>query len=177
MKLQPHESHIPFTQQFMIDFNLFGMSMVNFSKVLYRQNPEKPGKPCRLFFTGHLVIVNLELLAGVDASIILPLGVKKTSHCALEVDVLAEDILNRLEQRGAAGNPGLAGIWAEERARRLLKGLSLEPTPPSTQSRPIIDPFGVEFDFLKDLKQRISKFTIQVSLFLKTISFKRLKFA
>ena len=34
--LQPHESHIPFPLQFMIDYNLFGMHHIHLSAVKFR---------------------------------------------------------------------------------------------------------------------------------------------
>ena len=34
--LQPHESHIPFPLQFMIDHNLFGMNNIHISDVKFR---------------------------------------------------------------------------------------------------------------------------------------------
>lgn len=42
-KLQPHEAHIPYILQFMIDYNIYGMSFVSFSKIKYRKDPENPG--------------------------------------------------------------------------------------------------------------------------------------
>lgn len=35
--LQPHESHIPFILQFLVDYNLYGMGHVHLSKVKFRQ--------------------------------------------------------------------------------------------------------------------------------------------
>ena len=34
--LQPHESHIPFVLQFMMDHNLFGMNHIHLSEVKFR---------------------------------------------------------------------------------------------------------------------------------------------
>ena len=34
--LQPHESHIPFPLQFMIDYNLFGMNHIHLSALKFR---------------------------------------------------------------------------------------------------------------------------------------------
>lgn len=34
--LQPHEAHIPFVLQFMIDYNLYGMNLVHFSSIRFR---------------------------------------------------------------------------------------------------------------------------------------------
>ena len=34
--LQPHEAHIPFVLQFMIDYNLYGMNFIHFSSIKFR---------------------------------------------------------------------------------------------------------------------------------------------
>jgi DNA polymerase zeta len=41
---QPHEAHVPYILQFMIDYNLYGMSHVNLKNVKFRRDPENPGK-------------------------------------------------------------------------------------------------------------------------------------
>jgi DNA polymerase zeta len=41
---QPHEAHVPFILQFMIDYNLYGMNLVNLENVKFRRDPENPGK-------------------------------------------------------------------------------------------------------------------------------------
>jgi DNA polymerase zeta len=41
---QAHEAHIPYILQFMIDYNLYGMNLVNLENVKFRRNPENPGK-------------------------------------------------------------------------------------------------------------------------------------
>ena len=35
-KLQPHESHVPFVLQFMIDHHLFGMNHIHLANVKFR---------------------------------------------------------------------------------------------------------------------------------------------
>jgi DNA polymerase zeta len=40
---QPHEAHVPYILQFMIDYNLYGMSNVNLKNVKFRRDPEHPG--------------------------------------------------------------------------------------------------------------------------------------
>jgi DNA polymerase zeta len=40
---QPHEAHVPYILQFMIDYNLYGMSHVNLKNVKFRRDPENPG--------------------------------------------------------------------------------------------------------------------------------------
>jgi len=41
---QAHEAHIPYILQFMIDYNLYGMNLVNLENVKFRRDPENPGK-------------------------------------------------------------------------------------------------------------------------------------
>jgi DNA polymerase zeta len=41
---QPHEAHVPYILQFMIDYNLYGMNLINLENVKFRRDPENPGK-------------------------------------------------------------------------------------------------------------------------------------
>lgn len=93
---QPHETHIPFVLQFMMDYNLHGMSRIKISQIKLRDDPDShfydrtsPSYP-------------------------------KQSYCVLEGDVLAENILNRLEISSNL-NPGIEALWADERQRRRNK--------------------------------------------------------
>lgn len=47
-RFQPHEAHIPFTLQFMMDYNVYGMSFITLEKVKYRRSPSNPGKQNRI---------------------------------------------------------------------------------------------------------------------------------
>ena len=38
---QPNEGHIPFLLQFFIDYNLYGMNLVNLGAVKFRRSPNK----------------------------------------------------------------------------------------------------------------------------------------
>lgn len=59
----------------------------------------------------------------VASDLYLSADVTRMSRCELEVDVVAADILNRLEVGDAIGsNPGLAALWEDERQRRRLRG-------------------------------------------------------
>lgn len=40
---QPHEAHVPYILQFMIDYDLYGMSHVILKNVKFRRDPEHPG--------------------------------------------------------------------------------------------------------------------------------------
>ena len=41
--LQPHESHVPFELQFLMDYNLQGMNLIHLRHVLFRQVDQSPG--------------------------------------------------------------------------------------------------------------------------------------
>ncbi|XP_066256625.1 DNA polymerase zeta catalytic subunit isoform X2 [Euwallacea similis] len=98
---QPHEIHLNFTLQFMIDYNLHGMSSIVMSNLKFRFNPEKPD-------------------TDIDKDLFLPYSIQKTSLCELEGDVLAENILNKQEilSGNLAVNPGIATLWEDEKQRR-----------------------------------------------------------
>lgn len=102
---QPHETHLPFALQFMIDYNLHGMSNLVLSNIKFRMNASG-------------------LNSNVSPELILPTTIKKVSVCEVEADALAEHILNRLEiTSGNIGvNPGIAALWADEMQRRRNKG-------------------------------------------------------
>jgi DNA polymerase zeta len=41
---QPHEAHIPYLLQLFIDYNLYGMNMVNLGAVKFRRSQQREGK-------------------------------------------------------------------------------------------------------------------------------------
>ncbi|XP_048520386.1 DNA polymerase zeta catalytic subunit-like [Dendroctonus ponderosae] len=104
---QPHEVHLNFTLQFMIDYNLHGMSNLLLSNMRYRLDPDKP-------------------YHDIDIEWFLPPSIEKISSCELEADILAENILNRQEilSGNLAINPGIAAIWDDEKQRRRNKNQS-----------------------------------------------------
>ncbi|KAK9875165.1 hypothetical protein WA026_005957 [Henosepilachna vigintioctopunctata] len=121
---QPHETHLNFTLQFMIDYNLHGMSNIILSEVKYRR--ELNVDDCN----------DEEVLA-------------KVSLCELECDTLGENIFNRkeVESGNLAANPGIAALWEDEQQRRRNKNedsqlphyLSLDKTNvPPTESHVIL---------------------------------------
>ncbi|XP_072939379.1 DNA polymerase zeta catalytic subunit [Epargyreus clarus] len=99
--LQPHESHLNFTLQFFIDFNLFGMSNIDLEKVKFRKSSvsQKSNEP----------------LDSPDEFTLKP-----ESICYYEADCIASHIINR--QRVGKGdgieNPGLEEVWDQELKRR-----------------------------------------------------------
>ncbi|KAF9417793.1 hypothetical protein HW555_005207 [Spodoptera exigua] len=104
---QPHESHLNFTLQFFIDFNLFGMSNIDLQCVKFR----KAGIPQN----------SNEAQSSDDV------GLKPESSCYFEADCAASHIINR--QRIGKGdgieNPGLEEVWNQESERRKQLNISL----------------------------------------------------
>ncbi|PAA46056.1 hypothetical protein BOX15_Mlig012441g1, partial [Macrostomum lignano] len=123
---QPFESHIPFGLQFLMDFNLYGMNFLHASVARRRgclgsdaeeeanEEPEAEGCP------------------GQAAD---PSPAPPATHCRVEVDISAVDILNRLEVDDNLGsNPGLTALWEEEIERRQELLGETPPSPPSSAS-------------------------------------------
>lgn len=107
---QPHESHVPYILQFLIDYNLYGMSFlyVPTCVVFHRQ--------------GTAGTVDDSYLKQIPSGQVLDRKVERMTVSQREVDAIAAHILNRLQvtpQDGAEhANPGIAFIWSDERARR-----------------------------------------------------------
>lgn len=55
--LQPHESHVPFVQQFLVDHNLHGMNFVDFREVAARM----PLPAVRTATAACIIVVSIEL--------------------------------------------------------------------------------------------------------------------
>lgn len=105
--LQPHESHLNFTLQFFIDFNLFGMSNIDLQCVKFRKAGISQ-------YSDNVQSSN-------------EFGLKAESTCYYEADCLASHIINR--QRIGKGdgieNPGLEEVWNQESERRKQLNVSL----------------------------------------------------
>ncbi|XP_054001717.1 DNA polymerase zeta catalytic subunit isoform X1 [Hylaeus anthracinus] len=113
--LQPHEAHIPFILQFMMDYNLYGMSLINLKDVKHRQ--------C-MYTDSKENSQNENSLSFSNSEKYLPGSVIRQSTCKLEVDAQATDILNRQEIQNVLDiNPGIAAIWNNEKCRREANGL------------------------------------------------------
>ncbi|XP_059056759.1 DNA polymerase zeta catalytic subunit isoform X1 [Achroia grisella] len=106
--LQPHESHLNFTLQFFIDFNLFGMSYIDLQNVKFRKSglSQSSNEPVQSVDDGSL---------------------KPESICFYEADCVASHIINR--QRIGKGdgieNPGLEEVWNQENERRKQLNISI----------------------------------------------------
>ena len=108
--LQPHFSHIPYTLQFMMDYNLQGMNMIHLRHCLFRRDKNFVGtsltkgpnssstshhtrneqiEPCSKGVSKHYNIRNPPA-----NEYLLPDNVARMSISELEIDAVAADILN-----------------------------------------------------------------------------------
>lgn len=109
--MQPHEAHIPYSLQFMVDHNLHGMSFVRVESFKFRR-PLSWAHDDRSKALGSG--------PGIWSLRNLPVeqfgDLEKQTTCELELDCCAKDIANASEKE--ALNPGLAALWQEEEDRR-----------------------------------------------------------
>jgi DNA polymerase zeta len=141
---QPFESHLQYLLQFMCDYNLYGCAYVDCAKVQFRGPVPDSDAMDITTHKWHDASIPDECIASPDQY-------PRQSHCTLEVDVCAEDILNRLELPSRPIHhdfleksielrtdekyvPSMAGLWRDETRRRKLRmGLtdpSSSPFPP-----------------------------------------------
>ncbi|KAF5278629.1 hypothetical protein FQA39_LY00671 [Lamprigera yunnana] len=135
---QLHESHIPFILQFMIDYNLHGMSFISLSQVFYRVNNDVSQDD-------------------IPSQFLLPPTVPKRTICYLEVDGLAEYIVNKIEvaMGKITKNPGIANLWADEEQRRRNKDENSQISPCMTQNRVNVPPTESHILYRNMLKDKV----------------------
>lgn len=126
--LQPYESHMQYLAQWMCDYNLYGCSYIECSKVKFRGPVPNYFDLTNALHQWHDRSISPE---DISDEVLLP----KQSHCALEVDVHVKDIMNRsnVESRQIHHdfiervNPlpidaklvqSMAGLWKDETRRR-----------------------------------------------------------
>lgn len=158
--LQPYEAHIQYIQQFMIDYNLYGMSLINLNSIKYRHS---------------LQVYTIEdnqsksSMDSPDSQMYLPTSVTRQSMCELEVDAHAAEILNRQSITEKLDlNPGLAAIWNEEKVRRAEAGLENAKSQllyPKTPSKIILPPTSSDIYQEAQLLKRLSSIS-QVYIFI-----------
>ncbi|XP_050394966.2 DNA polymerase zeta catalytic subunit [Patella vulgata] len=120
------------------------MNLINVAAVKFRKNkdqedtcsPKETTSPDS--FSGHSGLSTPTHRrwkhSNIERDLYLSDTVDKHSTCELEVDVIASDILNRLEVDANIGtNPGLAAIWEDERQRKRDLGESSQITPQQSQ--------------------------------------------
>lgn len=106
----PHEAHVPYVLQFMIDYNLYGMSFIHIPSeiVKFRRSNNDDVIP----------YTNLKSAQILDCEL-----ARKLSCSTLECDIGSNFILNRFQlisktTNAANSNPGIESIWNDEKLRR-----------------------------------------------------------
>ncbi|RMZ78528.1 hypothetical protein DV737_g3843, partial [Chaetothyriales sp. CBS 132003] len=129
--LQPYESHLQYVAQWMCDYNLYGCAYIDCAHVKFRGPVPRYVDMANHLHQWHDRSI---LPEHISDQFLLP----KQSHCALEVDVCTQDILNRnaVEPRfihhdfierlnpipeGAKLVQSMAGLWKDETRRRQMR--------------------------------------------------------
>ncbi|XP_023368247.1 DNA polymerase zeta catalytic subunit [Otolemur garnettii] len=166
---QPHEAHIPYLLQLFIDYNLYGMNLINLAAVKFRKarrkshNGIKPEINNRNLETIHRWKLN-SYTSYKESSLILE-GVEPQSTCELEVDAVAADILNRLDVEAQIGvNPGLQAIWEDEKQRRRNRNETSQISQPESQDRRFMPATESEKKFQKRLQEILKQNDFSVTL-------------
>nr|DBA26585.1 TPA: hypothetical protein GDO54_010826 [Pyxicephalus adspersus] len=168
---QPHEAHVPYLLQLFIDYNLYGMNLINLAAVKFRRARRK-GEGSQVLKVQEDPIQGSPFTAtfaqweadDIPSSLLLE-GVEPQSTCELEVDGVAADILNRQEIEAQIGkNPGLQAIWEDEKQRRREKKQSSQIGAPESQDRGFIAVTESERMFQKRLKEILKQNDFSVSL-------------
>lgn len=120
---QPHESHVPFILQFMIDYNLYGMSFIHVPAKLVRYRQQKHDPASEFSISGDDIEIEDSTLAHIDPGQILDRKIERMSTSKQEIDLNAAVILNRFQismtdEESEHANPGIAFLWSDERGRR-----------------------------------------------------------
>jgi DNA polymerase zeta len=134
---QPYESHLQYLLQWMCDYNLFGCDYIDCAKVQFRGPVPDSEEMNVTTHKWHDASIPEEFISDDDQY-------PRQSHCALEVDICVQDILNRhelqyrpihhdfLERSSQMPRnpdekyvPSMAGLWRDETRRRKRRmGLS-----------------------------------------------------
>ncbi|NWH77848.1 REV3L polymerase, partial [Piaya cayana] len=168
---QPHEAHIPYLLQLFIDYNLYGMNLINLAAVKFRKARRKSdtsgvSKHHRTHLPENSNGASfIEWEEDEIPSSLMLKGVEPQSTCELEVDAVAADILNQLDIEAQIGrNPGLQAIWEDEKQRRRQKCESSQIKPPESQDRGSMPATESEKFFQKRLKEILKQNDFSVTL-------------
>lgn len=88
--MQPYESHIQYILQWMCDYNLYGCAYIDCTKARFRGPIPEPSDTKSTIPEWNNRTVPASWVLDEDTF-------PRQSHCAIEVDICAEDITNRLE--------------------------------------------------------------------------------
>lgn len=152
-RLQPHEAHVPYTLQFMMDYNLQGMNLIHLAGAKFRKRQPSEedlmeklkrgdgGEESQGQNSGSILMGSFSQDKWLDVSrlppakerrfdveempegLLMPEKVEPVASTELEADAVAADILNSNEGELAGMNPGLEALWEDERERRRLAGM------------------------------------------------------
>ena len=103
--LQPHFSHVPYTLQFMMDYNLQGMNMIHLRHCLFRRDKNYVGLSSEVNFSlsdssgkskpnEGAGFKYFDIRHSPANELLLPDNVERMSISELEIDAVAADILN-----------------------------------------------------------------------------------
>lgn len=137
-RFQPYEAHLQYLLQFMCDFNLYGCDYLESSKVSFRSPvPRYDENDENSMHTWHSQSISRD-------SITDDFNLPRVSHCSIEVDICAQDIMNRkvVKERELHHDfiekcrpvpasmklvPSMAGLWKDETKRRKRRMNILKP--------------------------------------------------
>ncbi|KAI4259511.1 MAG: hypothetical protein LQ352_000698 [Teloschistes flavicans] len=135
--LQPYESHMQYLLQWMCDYNLYGCSYIDCSKVSFRAPVPNADEINTVTHRWHDKTIPRSMIADEDK-------MPRQSHCSLEVDICVHHILNRLDvksrplhhdfiERQPTFQPeeklvhSMAGLWRDETRRRKARMGLMDP--------------------------------------------------
>jgi DNA polymerase zeta len=151
---QPYEAHLQYLLQFMADYNLYGCGYLDASKAWFRAPIPQYNSETGSDHLWHDRSIHQEQITD-------ELTLPRVSHCAIEVDICVQDLLNRnmVKERKIHHdfiervNPlstelklvySMAGLWKDETRRRQLKmkkrGFGSGPFPPEALVSMSADP-------------------------------------
>lgn len=103
-----YEAHIPYTSQFLADFNLYGCGYMNFSNCHFRM-PLISG-PSALSIDLDPLKVHLQPFVK-NGNVLSSVRYRRISRSLLEIDVLAEDIFNRGKYEERLNHDGVSEFY------------------------------------------------------------------
>ncbi|ETE72844.1 DNA polymerase zeta catalytic subunit, partial [Ophiophagus hannah] len=158
---QPHEAHIPYLLQLFIDYNLYGMNLINLAAVKFRKIKKKGDAfeeigSCRDNWTRSATRPHQREDNQIPSSLILE-DIEPQSTCELEVDAVAADILNRLdiEDRGFVAATESERIF-QKRLKEILKQSDFSVTSGSMDSNNESQEFSAELTLQSEIPKVVS---------------------
>ncbi|KAJ2710936.1 DNA polymerase zeta, partial [Coemansia spiralis] len=153
------ESHLPYTLQFLVDFNLYGMGWIHLESVQFRSPlPERAGAEAatqaKYLTDSNVAAEHRWVPQGVPSYLVTPAAPERMSCCELEADTVAAAIMNQRfvrerhihnQARESADMApqgrllhSLDMVWDDEGRRRVQHGVA-GPWPPDSRGRGALD--------------------------------------